>query len=239
MIMQFRSANFFRDQRLADIYDALHPDRSDLDPYLGIVAEFNAQTIVDVGAGTGTFGCRLAILGKTVIAVEPAQASSNVAQRKAGSDRVRWIVGDAASIPAADADLLSMTGNVPEQMSDDQLAATLAAAHRALRPGGHIAFGNRDAARQSWLTPGWSTSERVESTPEGAVTHGLEVIDVTPTTFTFRWTFVFETDGEEMTWETTFRLRSVDEIRAALEAAAFEAIDVRDDEDAYIFIAAR
>jgi 2-polyprenyl-3-methyl-5-hydroxy-6-metoxy-1,4-benzoquinol methylase len=43
------------DQRLAVIYDPLDPDRSDLDLYVGLVEEFRAQTVLDLGCGTGTF----------------------------------------------------------------------------------------------------------------------------------------------------------------------------------------
>lgn len=233
-------ANFFRDQRLADIYDALDsPERSDLDPYFAIVDELNAQTIVDLGSGTGTFACRLAETGRKVIAVEPAEASVIVAKRKPGADRVRWIVGDATAIPEVGADLVTMSGNVPEHLSDDEWAAALAACHRTLRPGGHIAVGNRDIEKnQSWLTspefaprsaPGSrNLGERVDSTPEGPVHHWLEVLDLSEDALAFRWTYQFERDGSELVWETTFRVRTVDEILAALSASSFKVVDIRD-----------
>ena len=248
-------ANFFRDQRLADIYDALgSEDRPDLDPYLAIVEELGAMRIVDLGSGTGTFACRLAGQGKEVVAVEPAEASVNVARRKPSADRVRWIVGDAAAIPSgAGVDLVTMSGNVPEHLADEQWADTLAACHRALRPGGHLVFGNRDIEKQSWFrspefaprsAPGSENhGTRVESTPEGPVHHWLEVLEVTPEDFSFRWTYRFERDGAELTWETTFRLRSVDEVRAALGDAGFTLVDIRDSEGGHdgneIFIASR
>ena len=247
-------ANFFRDQRLADIYDALgSPERRDLDPYFAIVEELGAQSIVDLGSGTGTFACRLAALGKDVVAVEPAEASVNVARRKPSADRVRWIVGDAGAIPpGVGADLVTMSGNVPEHLSDDEWADTLAACRRALRPGGHLVFGNRDIEKQAWFTsPAFAPRSavgsenhgtRVESTPEGPVHHWLEVLEVQPDSFSFRWTYVFERDGAEMTWETTFRLRTVDDIRSALDVAGFTLMDIRDadggDDGNEIFIAA-
>ncbi len=46
--------------RLAEIYDALDPDRSDLDAYLTMVDEFGASSILDIGSGTGTFASLLA-----------------------------------------------------------------------------------------------------------------------------------------------------------------------------------
>lgn len=216
-------ANPFHDERLAAVFDAVgsDPARLDLDPYVAIVDELGAHTIIDLGSGTGTFACRLADPGKRVIGVEPGQASMNLAQRRPDADRVRWVLGDAEAMPACDADLVTMTGNIPEHMTDDAWAKTLTASHRALRSGGHIVFGNRNVETQTWLTspefaprsaPGsQNRGMRVDSTAAGPVHHWLEVTDLTPDAFTFRWTFLLETTGEELTWETAFRVRSVDQ----------------------------
>lgn len=45
----------FEHPRLVAIYDALDPDRADLDVYSAIVEEFGARRSLDVGCGTGTF----------------------------------------------------------------------------------------------------------------------------------------------------------------------------------------
>jgi SAM-dependent methyltransferase len=45
----------FEHQRLVAIYDALDPDRSDLDLYADIADELGARHLLDVGCGTGTF----------------------------------------------------------------------------------------------------------------------------------------------------------------------------------------
>jgi 2-polyprenyl-3-methyl-5-hydroxy-6-metoxy-1,4-benzoquinol methylase len=44
----------FEEPRLAEIYDELDPDRSDLDAYAAMAAEFGAESVLDVGCGTGT-----------------------------------------------------------------------------------------------------------------------------------------------------------------------------------------
>ena len=240
-------ANPFHDERLAEIFDAIgESDRGDLDPYFVIVDELHAHTIIDLGSGTGVFACRLADLGKRVIGVEPGNASMNLARRQPGADRVEWIVGDAGTMPECGADLVTMTGNIPEHMNDDQWSAALAASYRSLRPGGHLVFGNRNIEEQSWLTspryaprssPGAENrGSRVESTQAGPVHHWLEVTDLSADSFTFRWTFLLERDGTELKWETIFRLRTVDQIVGALEAASFAVTDIRDN---HIFIAAR
>lgn len=53
----------FNDQRLADIYDDLDADRSDLDVYASMVAELGAASVLDVGCDTGCFAVQLAERG--------------------------------------------------------------------------------------------------------------------------------------------------------------------------------
>ena len=89
----------FSEPRLAQLYDPLDADRSDLDAYVAMAAEFGAATVVDIGCGTGTLACLLAQRGLTVTGVDPAAASLDVARRKPGADRVRWLHADATAVP--------------------------------------------------------------------------------------------------------------------------------------------
>ena len=75
----------FEEPRLAEIYDELDPDRSDLDAYAAMAGEFGAESVLDVGCGTGTLACLLAGRGLEVIAVDPAAACLEVARRKPGA----------------------------------------------------------------------------------------------------------------------------------------------------------
>ncbi len=141
----------FEHPRLAQIYDALDADRSDLDAYLAIARELGARRVLDIGCGTGTFALLLAGHGFDVVGLDPAAASLDVARAKPGADRVRWIHGDARALPPLTVDLVTMTGNVAQAIADPgDWAATLAVSRRALRPGGQLVFETRDPARRAW-----------------------------------------------------------------------------------------
>jgi SAM-dependent methyltransferase len=52
----------FEDRRLAELYDPLDPDRSDLDAYVELAERLGVRRVLDIGCGTGTFACLLACL---------------------------------------------------------------------------------------------------------------------------------------------------------------------------------
>lgn len=223
----------FTDRRLADLYDPLDHDRSDLDAYARLAAELGARSVLDVGCGTGTFACLLAGRGFDVVAVDPAAASLAVARRKPGADRVRWLDGDATTLPPLAVDLATMTANVAQVFVDDAAwRATLAGVRAALRPGGLVVFEVRDPSREAWRT--WNRAhsfERVDVPGAGVVEHWVDVTDVTGDLVTFRWTFVFVASGEVLTSDSTLRFRQREEIEAFLRAAALDLVEVRDAPD--------
>src|SRR4051794_18503564 len=104
----------FTHPRLAAIYDVFEGSRDDLDPYLAVAAELGAATVVDIGCGTGVLALKLADLGVSVVGVDPALASLDIARAKPGADRVHWIHGTATDLPALQADLAVMTANVAQ-----------------------------------------------------------------------------------------------------------------------------
>lgn len=108
----------FRHPRLAAVYDALDPDRGDLDAYLRMAEQLRARRVLDIGCGTGVFALVLADRGIDVVGVDPAEASVAVARAKPGGERVRWIRGDATSLPPLCVDMATMTANVAQQIAD-------------------------------------------------------------------------------------------------------------------------
>jgi 2-polyprenyl-3-methyl-5-hydroxy-6-metoxy-1,4-benzoquinol methylase len=75
----------YADPRLARLYDVFDDDRSDLDLYVALAGELRADRVLDLGCGTGTLALRLAGLGHTVLGVDPADASLDVARAKPGA----------------------------------------------------------------------------------------------------------------------------------------------------------
>lgn len=223
----------FAEPRLAAIYDPLHSDRSDLAVYEMMVDEFGARCVLDIGCGTGELACRLAARGIEVVGLDPAEASLEVARRKPHAERVRWIHGGADDAPAVDADFAVMTGNVAQVfLEDDDWAATLSAAHRALRPGGVLVFEVRDPSRRAW--EGWiseRTRRRVELPGLGVVETWVELTDVSLPFVSFRHVYVFESDGAKLTSDSRLRFRARDEIEASLSAAGFDVREIRDAPD--------
>ncbi|MFJ8692339.1 class I SAM-dependent methyltransferase [Streptomyces roseolilacinus] len=235
----------FRDPRLASLYDPLDPDRSDLDAYVRMAEEFGARRVLDIGCGTGVFALLLADRGVDVVGVEPAAASLDVARGKAGSERVRWILGDAGALPPLEADMATMTANVAQEIADPRdWQGTLRGAREALRPGGRLVFETRDPARRAWEEWNRDATYGVAEVPGvGAVESWIELVEVALPLVTFRGTYVFAADGEVRTSESTLRFRERAEVEADLVARGFVVEDVRDAPDRpgreFVFVARR
>ncbi|CAM5735517.1 hypothetical protein [Streptomyces afghaniensis 772] [Streptomyces afghaniensis] len=235
----------FRHPRLAAVYDPLDPDRADLEPYLCMAEEFGARRVLDVGCGTGVFALLLAQRGVNVVGVDPAGASLDVARGKPGGERVRWIHGDATTLPPLAADLATMTGNAAQAVVDpEDWQRTLRGARAALRPGGRFVFETRVPARRAWEEWNREATHTVSDVPGvGAVESWVDLLDVSGPLVTFRWTYVFAADGQVLTSDSTLRFRDREEVEAELVAQGFAVEDVRDAPDRpgreFVFVARR
>ena len=103
-----------------------------------------AGTIVDVGAGTGSFAIALAAArpDAAVLAIDGDADVLERARRKPGADRVEWRQGLAGALPLAtgQADVIVMS-LLLHHLEPDPKRAALTDARAALRPGGwlHVA----------------------------------------------------------------------------------------------------
>ncbi|MFG2647744.1 class I SAM-dependent methyltransferase [Streptomyces sp. NPDC048436] len=231
--------------RLAALYDPLDSDRGDLDVYAAVADELRARQVLDVGCGTGTFALLLADRGLAVTGVEPAAASLGVARAKPGSDRVRWIHGDATALPEMRVDLATMTANVAQAIVDPEAwESTLRGIHAALRPGGHLVFETRDPARRAWEEWTWAATHRTVTVDGvGPVETWVDVTDVSLPLVSFRHTFLITATGETLTSDSTLRFRERSEVEASLTAHGYVVDEIRDAPDRpgkeFVFLARR
>lgn len=229
--------------RLARIYDVLDADRSDLEHYAAMVTELGAREVLDVGCGTGELACLLARAGIDVVGVDPAEASLEVARGKEFADRVRWIHGDATTLPPLQVDLAVMTGNVAQVfLTDEEWSATVNGVHGALKPGGRFVFETRDPAQRAWEE--WTRERTHQKVPtaDGTVESWTDLLRVELPYVSFRGTFVFS-DGAVLTSDSTLWFRERDEVEASLTAAGFAVDEVRDAPDRpgkeFVFVATK
>lgn len=235
----------FAHPRLARIYDAFDGDRGDLSAYLAIAEEVRARRVIDVGCGTGTLATLLARKGYTVVGIDPAEASLEVAKSKDHAGSVLWIHGDASAVPAIDADLATMTGNVAQVLlTDDDWARALQAIHAALRPNGYLVFETRRPECRAWEE--WAADVdpvTLDIPGSGHVERRLAVTDVSLPFVSFQYTYRFLSGGDVVTSNSTLRFRSRDEVESSLNANGYRVLDVREAPDRpgreYVFIAGR
>ena len=223
----------FADPRLAEIYDDLDADRSDLDAYVALAEGFHARSVLDVGCGTGVLACLLARKGLDVIAVDPAAASLAVARRKVGANQVRWLLGDATVLPAMQVDLATMTGNVAQVfLTAEDWLATLNGIRRRVatrRPSRVRGTRPRPSSmarmepRRVVLDRGHPWHRRCRILGPGNASRGsarLVHLDVP-----------FAALDSVITSDSTLRFRERAEIEASLDAARLRLLDVRDAPD--------
>jgi len=235
----------FENPRLAAIYDPFDPDRTDLEAYESMVDEFGARSVLDIGCGTGTFACRLAARGIEVIGLDPAESSLQVAQTKPWSDRVTWIHGNAFNLPPLTIDLATMTGNVAQVfLTDEEWKETLLAVRAVLRPGGRLVFETRNPRAQAWLE--WNrenTYKRIDIPNGGVVERWVDLTSVQNPFVSFRFAYLFKSDGAVITSDSTLRFRSREEITNSLRDGGMSLDEVRDAPDRpgreFVFIARR
>jgi len=224
--------NVIEHPRLAAVYDALDPDRSDLDAYVAIAEEQGARRVLDVGCGTGTFALLLAARGVEVVGVDPSRAFLDVARAKPGADRIRWIHGDAGDLPPFVADLATMTANVAQSIvSETDWGRTLRGIHDALGRSGRLVFETRDPGFEAWRT--WNRDDSycvTEIDGVGKVESWHDVTDVSGALVSFRSTCMFA-DGEAVVSESTLRFRTRSEVEADLTEQGYLLEEVRDAPD--------
>ena len=149
----------YSDDDVAALYDRLNPWEPSDDFYLSYVLE--AGSVLDVGCGTGRLlhRAREAGHGGRLCGLDPDPASLARARRRAD---VEWVEGRAADMTwEREFDLAVMASNVFQVfVTDDELAASLAATRSALVDGGRLVFGTRNPRVRAW--EGWTPASPID-----------------------------------------------------------------------------
>lgn len=227
----------YTDLRLAACYDALNP----LDPadafYIALAGD-TPKSILDIGCGTGRLAVALAERGHRVTGADPSQGMMRVARSRPGTERVRWIDGDAATLALAERfDLIIMTGHVFQVfLENDEVRAILRNLRRHLAPGGRLAFETRNPLVEEWRD--WIpalTHESLQVPGIGAVEIHYDIAhyDITGAEgafVTFETHFRFAPD-DVVVAPTTLRFMGRDELARFLTEAGFSDITWHGDWD--------
>jgi SAM-dependent methyltransferase len=214
----------YTDPRLVVLYDTLNPFAADTAFYLALASTLRARRVVDIGCGTGLLTCELALRDHDVTGIDPSRAMLDVARGRHAGERVQWIEGDAAHVDVEHADLVVMTGHVAQVFIDDESwHRVLAAAHRMLRPGGHLAFESRHPQRAPWRD--W-TPERSHRTIVDASEQVVEIwqtlIEVRDDCVRFATHYRFAATGDELVSTSELRFRTQTALNASLDQAGFD-----------------
>jgi SAM-dependent methyltransferase len=219
--------DLYEDTRLTALYDLISPPGEDTAFYRRLAGS-RPLDVLDLGCGTGQLALALAGDGHRVTGCDPAPAMLAVARAKPGAGRVTWRDGAAEALPEEPAfDLAVMTGHVFQVLlTDAEIAATLAALHRCLKPGGRLAFDSRNPAFRSYerWTPALSAETLI--LPDGT---SVEVHNaVTPLVeerLTYETHFHFTDGGRRFVTRNDLRFAPQPTIARLLAGAGFAPVD--------------
>lgn len=170
----------FSDADCAELYDVLNPwhgtgfraDAAFYDPLI-----LAAESVLDIGCGTGSAlkAAREAGHAGRLVGIDPDVVALERARRR---EDVEWAEGRMADVGRwpREFELAVMTSNAFQCLiEDDELRASFAAVHTALRPGGRFAFETRHPQARAW--EGWTDGVTRAQMPDGRVLHVSYQID--------------------------------------------------------------
>jgi ubiquinone/menaquinone biosynthesis C-methylase UbiE len=213
----------FSDPRLVPIYDTVNPIEEYRDFYLNLAANLKAARIIDLGCGTGLLTRELAKHGHQMIGIEPSALMLDVARRQPTAQPITWRQGSTDQLGPDKADLAIMTGHVAQFfLSDTDWNTHLTALHRALKPGGYLAFESRNPQTQPFTT--WPTSEAhsiLQDPQVGHIEWWAQNIEFFGDRATYEIHYYIKSSGDEIVSHNELVFRSQEQLSDSLKAAGF------------------
>jgi SAM-dependent methyltransferase len=223
----------FNDPRQVAIYEAVNSYEPGGQPdfYLGVAGEVGAETVVDIGCGTGIITLQFARRGFRTIGVDPSPLMLEVAQQKPGADGVQWVQGGAGELGTLGADLAIMSGHVAQFILDDSAwLEALAGIREALEPGGWLAFESRDPRAREWER--WIGRKRIiTNSTYGRIESWTEVTNVEGDLVHAVGHRRLVDSNEELASPFALRFRSEELLRQSLTGSGFSVQSVFGDWD--------
>jgi len=209
------------DSRLVDLYDGDNPDGPDHDFYRALADERVAQTILDIGCGTGILTVTFARRGRTVVGVDPSSSMLFYARTRPGGDAVTWILGDSRSLPETRFDFAVLTGNVVQHIPDPDWVRTLHDIRGRMSSGRTLAFESRNPSVRAWES--WATHDRTSrDSPHGTLVEWADVTTVDEHTVELAAHNLFLRSGDTVTETVRLAFRPRVDIESDLRAAGFD-----------------
>jgi len=211
----------FSDAGLAALYDdfCAWDSRGDFGFYLPLV--MSAESVLDVGCGTGALLHRARELGHDgrLCGLDPAVGM--LAQARRRSD-IEWVLGDLTSVGwDQEFDLVVMTGHAFQVfVQDDELRASLAAIRAALTEDGRFLFETRNPLVREWEQ--WTPDNAAEVTHASGVVVRMEQrveMPVDGDVVRFTLTFTSPSWNQPEVSRSTLRVLDPDSLSTFLSAA--------------------
>lgn len=161
----------YHDPGFARFYDPANGWAEDTIAVVRLAAA--AQSVLDLGCGTGLLAAHLGGLGKRVTGLDPAAAMLDIARGRPGGNCVTWIKADAREADLRQTfDLVVMTGHAFQCfLTGADRLALLRTIARHLAPAGQFIFDSRNPLAEAWR--GWTpdaTRHLIEDAELGPVT---------------------------------------------------------------------
>ncbi len=212
----------YTDPRLVDLYDSDNPRGIDYDFYIQLAQDIKAQSILDLGCGTGLLTRELASHNWNVRGFDPSAQMLAYAQKQPNADLVRWTQGDSSFLGTPNADLVLMTGNVAQVfLEDSDWLVTLHHIYEALRPNGYVAFESRNPDAKEWESWNREASYELTETLHGTLECWVELRTNEQGRVHFQAYNHFKDTGESLVVESSLRFRTQKEMSQSLKEAGF------------------